>query len=88
VLNDDDDQCVIIETEEAGTVLRHVDPTQALPLDKDGDVVMQEDQNPFAPFMSELDWKVARCAVTDGPGHNALDRLLEIPAVSSSNHWR
>lgn len=37
----------------------------------------------FFPFSSELDWKVAQWAVKDGPGHNALDRLLEVPGVRS-----
>ncbi|KAF8958087.1 hypothetical protein BDZ97DRAFT_1668977 [Flammula alnicola] len=37
--------------------------------------------NPFAPFSSELDWRVAQWAVKDGPGHNAFNRLLEIPGV-------
>ncbi|KAF8868438.1 hypothetical protein CPB84DRAFT_1819214 [Gymnopilus junonius] len=37
--------------------------------------------NLFAPFASELDWRVAQWAVKDGPGHNAFNRLLEIPGV-------
>lgn len=40
------------------------------------------DGNPFWPFASELDWRVARWVVTDSPGHKATDRLLEIPGVS------
>lgn len=37
----------------------------------------------FAPFASELDWRVAHWAVTDGIGHKSFDRLLSIPGVSS-----
>ena len=37
--------------------------------------------NHFAPFASELDWKVAQWVVKDGPGHNAVNRLFEIPGV-------
>lgn len=54
-------------------------------VDTDGDVEMsdmdQSTSNPYAPFASEIDWRVARWAVKDGPGHNALNRLLEIPGV-------
>lgn len=53
--------------------------------DTDGDVEMgdvnENAPNPYAPFASELDWKVARWAVKDSSGHNALNRLLEIPGV-------
>ena len=35
--------------------------------------------NPYAPFTSELDWRIARWAVRDNPGHKAFDRLLSIP---------
>ncbi|KAF8871060.1 hypothetical protein CPB84DRAFT_1818259 [Gymnopilus junonius] len=33
------------------------------------------------PFSSELDWRFAEWAVKDGPGQNAIDRLLAIPGV-------
>ena len=39
------------------------------------------DSNHFAPFASELDWKIAQWAVKDGIGHNSFDRLLNIPGV-------
>jgi len=39
-------------------------------------------QNPFSPFASELDWRVAKWAIKEGIGHNSLDRLLGIPGVS------
>jgi len=53
-------------------------------MDKDGDIAMgsESEPSPFAPFSSELDWRVAQWAVKDGPGHNAFDRLLKIPGVS------
>ncbi|KAG1717810.1 hypothetical protein EDB19DRAFT_1899784 [Suillus lakei] len=37
--------------------------------------------NKYAPFTSEIDWRVAQWAVVDGVGHNSLDRLLAIPGV-------
>lgn len=54
-------------------------------VDMDEDVEMSDiDQNapnPYAPFASEIDWRVARWAVKDGIGHNALNQLLGIPGV-------
>lgn len=47
----------------------------------------EETQNPFSPFTSELDWKIGRWSVKDGPGHNAFDRLLQIPGVSPLYIW-
>ncbi|KAJ6540166.1 hypothetical protein DFH09DRAFT_1249545 [Mycena vulgaris] len=37
--------------------------------------------NGFAPFASELDWRIAEWVIKDGPGHKAFDRLLAIPGV-------
>ncbi|KAG0702907.1 hypothetical protein DFH29DRAFT_982183 [Suillus ampliporus] len=37
--------------------------------------------NKYAPFASEIDWRVAQWAVVDGVGHNSLDHLLAIPGV-------
>ncbi|TEB25366.1 hypothetical protein FA13DRAFT_1756601 [Coprinellus micaceus] len=37
--------------------------------------------NPYAPFTSELDWRVAQWAVKEKVGHSAFDRLLDIPGV-------
>jgi hypothetical protein len=84
VLDDDDDERIIIVDEDAGRILRKETPP-SYNQDRDGDALMEEDgqPNPFAPFSSELDWKVAHWAVKDGPGHNALNRLLEIPGVSN-----
>ncbi|KAJ3493238.1 hypothetical protein NLJ89_g11065 [Agrocybe chaxingu] len=37
--------------------------------------------NPFAPFATEMDWRVARWVVQDGIGHKSFDRFLEIPGL-------
>lgn len=42
---------------------------------------LPSEANVYAPFASELDWKVARWAVQDGVGHGSFDRLLSIPGV-------
>jgi hypothetical protein len=49
----------------------------------DGDVEMEDPDSPnvFAPFASELDWRIAEWVIKDGPGHKAFDRLLQIPGV-------
>ncbi|KAJ7064424.1 hypothetical protein B0H15DRAFT_807765 [Mycena belliarum] len=52
--------------------------------DGDGDVVMDgTSPNGFAPFASELDWRIAEWVIKDGPGHKAFDRLLDIPGVKT-----
>lgn len=48
---------------------------------EDSDI--SQDSNPYQPFASELDWRIAQWAVKDGPGQNAFDRLLKIPGVRS-----
>ncbi|EGO04582.1 hypothetical protein SERLA73DRAFT_68274 [Serpula lacrymans var. lacrymans S7.3] len=53
----------------------------------DGDMDMDSDKsdgsgNIFAPFASELDWRVACWAVQDGIGHKLFDRLMAIPGVA------
>ncbi|KAJ3965372.1 hypothetical protein EV361DRAFT_810815 [Lentinula raphanica] len=35
----------------------------------------------FAPFATEMDWKIAEWVIKDGIGHKSLDRLLAIPGV-------
>jgi len=58
-----------------------------LDADEEGDVTMQdgeENLSPFAPFASELDWRVASWVIKDGIGHKSFDRLLSIPGVSIS----
>lgn len=82
VLDDDDDEQVVQIDEDAGRIYRQDPPPKHFQVDKDGDSLMDND-NPFFPFSSELDWRVAQWAVKDGPGHNAFNRLLEIPGVSS-----
>lgn len=84
VLDDGDDERIIIVDEEAGRILRKETPP-SYTQDREGDVLMEgeEESSPFAPFSSELDWRVAHWAVKDGPGHNAFNRLLEIPGVSN-----
>ena len=41
-----------------------------------------ENPNPYAPFKSAMDWRVARWAKTRGPGSNAVSELFSIPGVS------
>ena len=86
VLDDDDDERVIQIDQDAGKIYRHDPPPKHFQVDKDGDSSMDRD-NLFFPFASELDWRVAQWAVKDGPGHNAFDRLLEIPGVSRFNSF-
>ncbi|KAG1892509.1 hypothetical protein F4604DRAFT_1566002 [Suillus subluteus] len=57
--------------------------------DTNGDVVMEDlgegtsmKTNMFAPFESELEWRVACWAIQDGIGHKSFDRLMAIPGVS------
>jgi len=39
-------------------------------------------QNPWAPFLSKMDWEVARWAKLRGPGSTAMSDLLKIEGVS------
>ncbi|KAG1834650.1 hypothetical protein F4604DRAFT_1944865 [Suillus subluteus] len=59
--------------------------------DEEGDVSMEDvvigegssaAVNRFAPFASELDWRVACWAIQDGIGHKSFDRLMAIPGVA------
>lgn len=58
--------------------------------DKDGNAVMAEPTgggsqikvNPYTPFGSELNWRIARWIIKDNVGHKSLDHLLAIPGVS------
>jgi len=45
------------------------------------------DTNPWAPFTSEIDWKVARWAKLRGPGSTAFSELLAIEGVSESSFF-
>ncbi|KAF8228231.1 hypothetical protein L208DRAFT_1292600 [Tricholoma matsutake] len=55
--------------------------------DGDGDVVMRDDdgattdKDNYAPFASEMDWRVAQWMVKDRIGHKSFDRFLAIPGV-------
>ncbi|KAI0026936.1 hypothetical protein K488DRAFT_63772 [Vararia minispora EC-137] len=40
------------------------------------------DDNPYHPFVSQLDWEVARWAKTHGPGSTAFTEFLKIPEVT------
>ncbi|PPQ76291.1 hypothetical protein CVT26_009707 [Gymnopilus dilepis] len=89
LLVDQEDPRRTIWTEGAGEVLRKTVPPLFRPSDvqdEQGDIQMAEGDSSFFPFLSELDWKVAQWAIKDGPGQNALDRLLEIPGVSSISY--
>jgi hypothetical protein len=81
ILEDDDDQRFIQIDEDAGRIYRQDPPPRHCQVDEDGDTSMGN--SPFFPFASELDWRVAQWAVKDGPGHNAFNRLLEIPGVNN-----
>ncbi|KAL0955348.1 hypothetical protein HGRIS_001597 [Hohenbuehelia grisea] len=39
------------------------------------------ENNPYAPFLSRIDWEVAQWAKLRGPGSTALTELLQIPGV-------
>ena len=89
-LSDDDDTRVVDSHPTAGRVIRMNDNLHekwkrsfGLAIDPDGDIEMgaPDSVNTFAPFASELDWKIAEWVIKDGPGHKAFDRLLDIPGV-------
>ncbi|KAF8204518.1 hypothetical protein BJ912DRAFT_1017925 [Pholiota molesta] len=83
ILDDDDDTRIIDSDSDSGHVLRYTSPPLPISLDEDGDSEMLPEgaNSRFYPFTSELDWKVAQWAVKDSPGHNAFNRLLEVPDV-------
>jgi len=85
VLDDDDDKRIVIVDADAGRIFRKEAPPRYTQVDREGDTLMEEggEPNPFEPFSSELDWRIAHWAVKDGPGHNAFNRFLEIPGVSN-----
>jgi hypothetical protein len=45
-----------------------------------------EGNNQFAPFLSKLDWEIARWAKIHGASATALTKLLQIEGVSVSNN--
>jgi hypothetical protein len=90
LLEDEDDMRVEIVHPTAGQVIRMKETLHEVwrerfgTIDGEGDVVMSDgskNENLYAPFASELDWKIANWMVKENPGHGAFDRLLEIPGV-------
>ncbi|TRM57623.1 hypothetical protein BD626DRAFT_514014 [Schizophyllum amplum] len=46
-----------------------------------GEPTADSDPQLYAPFATELDWRIAHWAVTEDIGQNSLNRLLAIPGV-------
>jgi hypothetical protein len=80
ISEDEDDERVVVVDKDAGQVRRKERPPGSKICDEEGDIDMAE--NPFHPFNSELDWRIAQWAIKEDPGHKAFDRLLSIPGVS------
>ena len=53
-------------------------------VDMDDATVADTHNNPFAPFLSKLEWKVAKWAKLRGPGSTACSELLGIEGVSKA----
>ncbi|KAG2121043.1 uncharacterized protein F5147DRAFT_562725 [Suillus discolor] len=51
-------------------------------VDMDDTSQLSSSYNTFSSFASELDWRVAHWAVSEGIGHKSFDRLMNIPSVS------
>jgi hypothetical protein len=58
--------------------------------DNGGDIEMLEEQedNPYLPFASELDWRIVQLVIKYGPGQNSFDRLLKIPGVCQPFNYK
>lgn len=93
-LDDDDDERYVEEYEGAGRIVRMKPELHRLWQEKFGGQQGREGEGGntgagasggkdafFAPFASELDWRVACWAVKDGIGHKSFDRFLAIPGV-------
>jgi hypothetical protein len=84
-LDDENDERITITHKNAGVVRRKELPPGHNVQDQDGDTAMDGPNDsipqPFHPFNSDLDWRVAQWAIKDGPGQNAFDRLLSVPGV-------
>ncbi|KAJ8579868.1 hypothetical protein M405DRAFT_892879 [Rhizopogon salebrosus TDB-379] len=52
---------------------------QGVDVDMDDTGQPSSSYNTFAPFASELDWRVAHWAVSEGIGHKSFNRLMDIP---------
>ncbi|EGO04440.1 hypothetical protein SERLA73DRAFT_148950 [Serpula lacrymans var. lacrymans S7.3] len=91
--DENDEECIEVPHPPAGKVIR-MDKTvyerwrrEFGAEDMDGDMDMDSDMsdgsgNIFAPFASELDWRVACWAIQDGIGHISFDTLMTIPGVT------
>lgn len=44
--------------------------------------------NPYAPFISKMDWELAKWAKNRGPGSTAVSELLQIENVSGREPWQ
>ncbi len=94
VLEEEEDTRVVEEDMRDGRLIRMSDSMHDIwkaefgTKDSGEDVNMKDpDKDPnsdsqYAPFASELDWRIADWMVRESPGHNAFDRLLAIPGVS------
>lgn len=52
-----------------------------VPMDGSGN--SSQTSNIYAPFASEMDWRIAEWFVKDNIGHNSFNQLLQIPGVSN-----
>lgn len=88
VLDDDTDDRIIITDPKGGRIMRHLptDPRLAtFQTDKNGDAPSNQADTPdkYAPFTSQMDWRVAEWVVAEahGPYRAFLNKFLEIPEV-------
>ncbi|KAJ3486481.1 hypothetical protein NLJ89_g11806 [Agrocybe chaxingu] len=88
VLDEDDDTRVVLKDNSAGTWIRMDDTLHQRwsTLYGHGENTTQGDSSStvdkaYAPFASEMDWRIARWVIQDGIGHKSFDRLLSIPGV-------
>jgi hypothetical protein len=49
---------------------------------------MKHPKNLFYPFVSQLDWEIARWANEDGPGQAAFTHLLDIHGVGHTDSYK
>lgn len=87
-LDDGDLSLVEVEHRSGGAVIRMDESIHTrwrfahnLPVDVPMDGSSKPLNNLYAPFASELDWRIAEWAVKDNIGHNSFNRLLQIPGV-------
>lgn len=76
LLDDNDDERVVEVEPNAGRILRKITPIPTAVSSN------SNTESPYAPFSSELDWRIAKWAIKDSAGQAAFDRLLAIPGVS------